>query len=97
MTNSQTPGAGGDGHRPDAEHQGSGLDRWLSGALIGTLRLYQRLVSPLVPPSCRFYPSCSCYACDALAKHGLRRGGRLALTRLLRCHPFHAGGWDPVP
>jgi putative membrane protein insertion efficiency factor len=61
------------------------------------LRLYKRLISPLLPPACRFHPSCSIYAADAIALHGLRRGGMLALRRLTRCHPFNAGGFDPVP
>lgn len=65
--------------------------------LLGLIRLYQRLVSPLLPPSCRYYPSCSQYAHEAIAKHGWLRGGRLALTRILRCHPWHPGGIDPVP
>ncbi len=52
---------------------------------------------PYTPPSCRFYPSCSTYGVDAIARHGAWRGGYLAVRRLLRCHPFHAGGYDPVP
>jgi len=58
--------------------------------------LYQLLISPLLPPSCRFYPSCSAYAIQATAKYGFWKGLRLAGWRLLRCHPLHAGGWDPV-
>jgi hypothetical protein len=65
--------------------------------LIFLIRVYQKLISPLLPPSCRFYPSCSEYACQALAKHGVLRGIWLAGKRLLRCHPWHAGGFDPVP
>jgi len=61
------------------------------------IRAYQRFVSPYTPPSCRFYPSCSTYAVDAIARYGAWRGGYLAVRRLLRCHPFHAGGYDPVP
>lgn len=64
--------------------------------LCWVVRLYQLFISPLLPPSCRFYPSCSSYTIQATAKYGLSRGLRLAGGRLLRCHPFHPGGWDPV-
>ena len=65
--------------------------------LIGLIRIYQVLVSPLLPPSCRFYPSCSQYAAQAVAQHGALPGTWLSLRRLLRCHPLHPGGFDPVP
>jgi uncharacterized protein len=61
------------------------------------LRLYRAVLSPWLGPRCRFHPSCSRYAEDALAGHGLFRGGRLAVTRIMRCHPWHPGGYDPVP
>lgn len=61
------------------------------------IRLYQATLSPHVPGGCRFHPSCSRYAHEAIEAHGLWRGGRLALRRLLCCHPFHPGGYDPVP
>lgn len=61
------------------------------------IKAYQYIVSPVLTPSCRFYPTCSNYAYDALAQYGLAKGGYLALKRVLRCHPFHAGGIDPVP
>jgi putative membrane protein insertion efficiency factor len=61
------------------------------------IRLYQLLISPLLPPSCRFYPSCSEYAIVAIRTHGVLRGSVLALARLARCHPFHPGGVDLVP
>jgi hypothetical protein len=61
------------------------------------LRAYQLTLSPLLGPRCRFYPSCSQYALEAVRSYGAGRGGMLALRRLLRCHPWHAGGYDPIP
>ena len=61
------------------------------------IRLYQRLISPLTPPSCRFEPSCSEYGAQAILAHGVLKGSLLASWRILRCHPFCAGGFDPVP
>jgi putative membrane protein insertion efficiency factor len=61
------------------------------------IRAYQRLISPLLGPRCRFYPSCSHYALEAVERHGALRGAWLAARRILRCHPFHPGGFDPVP
>ncbi len=60
------------------------------------IRTYKYLISPLLPPSCRFYPSCSCYAEDALRKYGFIKGSWLAVKRVCKCHPFSAGGYDPV-
>jgi|YNPNPStandDraft_1061719.scaffolds.fasta_scaffold107277_2 hypothetical protein len=60
------------------------------------LEVYQRFVSPLFPPSCRFEPTCSQYAREALKKYGLLKGGGMALRRVLRCHPYTRGGYDPV-
>ena len=68
-----------------------------SRALVLLIRGYQLGISPILPPSCRFYPSCSAYALEAVQVHGALRGSWLALRRLSRCHPFHAGGLDPVP
>jgi putative membrane protein insertion efficiency factor len=65
--------------------------------LLGLVRFYQYLISPLLGPRCRFHPSCSQYAVEALQQHGALRGSWLALRRLLRCHPWHPGGYDPVP
>jgi uncharacterized protein len=65
--------------------------------LIGLLHGYQRWVSPALPPTCRFYPTCSAYAVEALQVHGVLRGSWLTLCRLLRCAPWHPGGIDPVP
>jgi putative membrane protein insertion efficiency factor len=69
----------------------------LSLALQVTVRLYQLLVSPLFPPSCRFLPSCSEYAAEAIQRHGALGGVGLALHRLARCHPWGGSGYDPVP
>ena len=65
--------------------------------LAALIRGYQAAISPLLPPSCRFHPSCSQYALEAVTRHGALRGGWLAARRLARCHPFHPGGYDPVP
>jgi putative membrane protein insertion efficiency factor len=65
--------------------------------LVGLIRIYQLAVSPLLPPACRFYPTCSRYAQEAIRRHGVIRGGWLAIARLARCHPFHPGGVDFVP
>lgn len=61
------------------------------------IRVYQWTVSPLLGPACRFYPSCSHYALEAIERFGVLRGGWLAVRRLARCHPWHPGGFDPVP
>lgn len=61
------------------------------------IRFYQRFISPWLPPSCRFEPSCSQYGYQAIERYGVLRGGWLALKRIARCHPFHPGGYDPVP
>ena len=68
--------------------------RWL---LMSLVRGYQVMLSPLLPAACRYYPSCSAYALEALERHGALRGGWLSLRRLGRCHPFRPGGYDPVP
>lgn len=65
--------------------------------LIALIRAYQRFVSPALPPSCRYYPTCSTYAIESLERHGLLKGSWFAARRVLRCHPFHPGGYDPVP
>ena len=65
--------------------------------LIAMVVAYRRYVSPVLPARCRFYPSCSAYSLEALQKHGAIRGTGLTVWRLLRCHPFHPGGYDPVP
>lgn len=65
--------------------------------LMGLIRFYRRAISPLLPPSCRFVPTCSDYALQAIEKYGALRGAWLAVLRILKCHPFHPGGYDPVP
>ncbi len=61
------------------------------------IRLYKKLVSPLFPPSCRFYPTCSSYAEEAILRFGIVKGGWLSVKRVAKCHPWHPGGFDPVP
>lgn len=75
---------------PDAHSLARRLAVW-------PIRLYQLLVSPVLGPNCRYHPTCSAYASEAVLTHGVRRGGWLALKRILRCHPWSAGGFDPVP
>lgn len=65
--------------------------------LIALIRGYRLLISPLFPPMCRFQPTCSQYAMEAIATHGAGYGTWLAIRRILRCHPLHPGGYDPVP
>ncbi|MBD2743266.1 membrane protein insertion efficiency factor YidD [Coleofasciculus sp. FACHB-1120] len=65
--------------------------------LIWLIRGYRVLISPLFPPACRFQPTCSKYALEAVERFGPWRGGWMAIRRILRCHPFHPGGYDPVP
>ena len=67
------------------------------GAVVAMLGVYKRWISPMLPAACRFHPTCSVYAAEAIEWHGLGRGSWLALRRLARCHPFSRGGFDPVP
>ncbi|WP_436885070.1 membrane protein insertion efficiency factor YidD [Mammaliicoccus sciuri] len=64
---------------------------------IKLIRLYQRYISPLTPPTCRFQPTCSNYAVEAISEYGIIKGTWLGTKRILKCHPFHPGGYDPVP
>lgn len=73
------------------------LSLFIRKLFILPIRIYQWCISPFLPQSCRFYPTCSAYAAEAIARHGLFKGGFYALWRILRCHPFNAGGYDPVP
>jgi len=69
----------------------------MTAVLVWLVRAYKRLLSPIVPPACRFVPSCSDYAAAAIEKHGPGRGVFLAIRRIVRCAPWHPGGFDPVP
>jgi uncharacterized protein len=71
--------------------------RWTSRMLLLPIVAYRRWISPAMPARCRFYPSCSAYAVEAITVHGALRGLGLTIWRLLRCQPFHPGGYDPVP
>jgi uncharacterized protein len=64
---------------------------------LALIRFYQRFISPMFPPACRFEPSCSQYGYEAIEKYGIIRGGWLTVRRISRCHPFNAGGYDPIP
>lgn len=70
---------------------------WLSAALIAPIQFYRCVISPMTPPSCRFTPTCSQYAIEAIRKHGPFKGMYLAVRRILRCHPWGGSGYDPVP
>jgi len=69
----------------------------MTRALIALVRIYRRNISPLSSPKCRYIPTCSAYALEALEKYGALKGGYLSVRRFFRCHPFHKGGYDPVP
>jgi len=66
-------------------------------AMLASIRFYRRHISPALPPSCRFTPTCSAYALEAIERYGPLKGGWMAFRRILRCNPFHPGGYDPVP
>lgn len=73
------------------------LRRWLAAPFVGCVRLYQLTLSPWLGMNCRFQPTCSAYAIEALETHGVIHGGWLALRRIVRCHPWGGSGYDPVP
>lgn len=79
---------------PGRRSEGWGLMR---GVFLALIRLYQRTLSRVLPPSCRFTPSCSEYTYQAIARYGVLRGGWLGVRRISRCHPWNPGGYDPVP
>ena len=65
--------------------------------VLSLIRLYQRFISPLLGSNCRYYPTCSHYMVEAVEKYGVSKGGWLGIMRIMRCHPWHEGGFDPVP
>ncbi|MFD2116085.1 membrane protein insertion efficiency factor YidD [Paenibacillus yanchengensis] len=65
--------------------------------VLAPIHFYRKFISPLKPPTCRFYPTCSTYALEAIEKHGAAKGSYMAAARIAKCHPFHPGGYDPVP
>lgn len=69
----------------------------LKKLFVALIRFYQVVISPLKPPTCRFYPTCSHYGIEAIQRFGALKGGYLTIKRILKCHPFHPGGFDPVP
>ncbi len=85
------------GAHPAVRERGAGGPSAAARGAAGLLSFYKRFVSPLLPRACRFHPTCSEYAREAILRHGFARGTGLALKRLGRCHPFHEGGLDPVP
>ena len=73
------------------------MTHWPRALLIAGIRIYQIVLSPHIGPACRYEPSCSAYASEAIGRHGALRGGRLAVARIARCHPWGGFGYDPVP
>ena len=90
-------GPGGKEHDARSDLPTSSVGHALRLAAAGAVRIYQLVVAPWLPPSCRFSPTCSEYARQALIRHGILRGTWMSLRRLSRCHPFCSGGYDPVP
>lgn len=84
-------------HRTFLQRVAGGVRKLPRTVLVLLVRGYQVSISPLLPPSCRYFPSCSAYAVEALERHGALKGSWLAARRILRCHPFTPGGYDPVP
>lgn len=87
--------------RSEKPHRDAGAmirpSRWAKNGAIGLIRVYRAVVAPVLAPRCRFEPSCSAYALEALEVHGVAKGLYLSAVRLGKCHPFHCGGLDPVP
>ena len=85
---------GGDSGRPEKVRKGPG--KFLSGFAISLIKFYQRAISPSLPHTCRFYPTCSNYSIEAIKKYGILKGGLMSIWRILRCNPLNPGGYDPV-
>jgi putative membrane protein insertion efficiency factor len=91
-------GLDGNGHaEPGSGHTETRKRSVMRIAAQAPIHFYRKVISPLKPPTCRFYPTCSAYALEAIERHGPVRGSWLAARRIARCHPFHPGGFDPVP
>ena len=84
-------------NRDNQKEQPARVESWAVLIALKLIEIYQRYLSPLTPPSCRFYPTCSHYTYEAIARFGLAHGVWLGLKRLCKCQPFHPGGYDPVP
>ncbi len=85
------------GNCPETGSAPGPAGRIASGLLIGIMRFWRVALSPMTGPNCRFHPTCSCYGIEAVSQHGSLRGGWLTMKRILRCNPWSAGGYDPVP
>jgi len=72
------------------------ISKFVSGIMVFLIKVYQRCISPLFPPTCRFYPTCSQYFIQALEKYGVFKGSYLGIKRILKCHPWNPGGYDPL-
>ena len=73
------------------------LNNFVKKPLLWLIRAYQMVISPLLPPRCRFYPTCSRYCYESIEKHGIFKGSYIGFKRIIKCHPFNPGGYDPVP
>lgn len=85
------------GPADDETRGNAGMSGWMAKPFIALVRVYQYAISPFLGRSCRFHPSCSEYAVESLQRHGVVKGLLLAIRRVGRCHPWHPGGYDPVP